>query len=339
MLHRGRRPVVTKIMLFQASDEFLEHCSDRGLEPTSVAAYTTTMNALMDVVGNIEVNRLSSKHVGAVFSARRWKAVTRNTRLSQMKTFFAWSRARGYMHRDSDPAFGWRNLKVPVVLRQQIPVSEWGYLFDNCIHPHERIVIATGLFLFLRASEQKRIQMKHIRLDDGEIDIHRVKGKAWDTMPITLELGQHLRSYLTYLSESVELQPDHYLIGRRGRPLKDDQNRWIAGTGTVNPELPLAVPHAVVKRVLDRAGYPTYFEGEHTLRRSGARAYFDTLVDMGYDGALRRVQSMLGHAQSGMTERYLGLDLDRRARNADLKGKAMFPALQDAKVVPIRREK
>jgi hypothetical protein len=45
---------------------------------------------------------------------------------------------------------------------------------------------------------------------------------------------------------------------------------------------------------------------------------------------------MLGHAHSRTTERYLGIDLDRQQRNADLSGKLMFP-VQDAQVIPIRR--
>jgi hypothetical protein len=47
---------------------------------------------------------------------------------------------------------------------------------------------------------------------------------------------------------------------------------------------------------------------------------------------------MLGHKNGTTTERYLGLDPERLARNRDLRGKPMFP-VQDAKVIPIRKEK
>ena len=76
--------------------------------------------------------------------------------------------------------------------------------------------------------------------------------------------------------------------------------------------------------VLDRAGYPIAKEGGHTLRRSGARAYYDELCEDGYDGALRRVQSMLDHSTTIVTEGYLGLGLDKEARNKALKGQPMF---------------
>lgn len=68
----------------------------------------------------------------------------------------------------------------------------------------------------------------------------------------------------------------------------------------------------------------------HVLRRSGARALFDRLRHEGYDGALRRVQAMLGHSSGTITETYLGLDVERVQRNEMLAGKPMFPDLPRA---------
>jgi integrase len=65
--------------------------------------------------------------------------------------------------------------------------------------------------------------------------------------------------------------------------------------------------------------------GGHVLRRSGARALFDRLRHEGYDGALKRVQSMLGHSNSVISERYLSLGVERLQRNEMLAGKPMFP--------------
>lgn len=52
----------------------------------------------------------------------------------------------------------------------------------------------------------------------------------------------------------------------------------------------------------------------------------------------KRVQSMLGHSHGAMTEHYLGLNLERFRRNRAISGKAMFPTLQNAQIIPIRRE-
>lgn len=144
---------------------------------------------------------------------------------------------------------------------------------------------------------------------------------------------------MTYLAELGYSKPDHYLLATRKRDLTM-RGRYgaVGGTGTVDATRPLTRPSRTVKRVLVRAGYYTLQEGGHTLRRSGARAYFDELVSAGYDGALRRVQSMLGHASSSMTEQYLGLDLDRQKRNFDLAGKPMFTSVQTRKIYGVNRQ-
>ena len=88
-------------------------------------------------------------------------------------------------------------------------------------------------------------------------------------------------------------------------------------------------------------GYDIAGEGGHTLRRSAARALYDELVEeRGYDGALRRVQTMLDHKHSMTTELYLGLDVDKVARNKALRGKPMFTRRQvgtAGNVIPLTR--
>lgn len=330
--------MASKIRLTEAADEFMRHCLARGIKPSTVRTYKSALTTLINDVGNIEVARLTARHIDESFAKHTWAASSRNSRLGQYRGFFSWCRARGYMQRDTDPTFGWRNARVPQEDRLRIPVSEWPSLFAACDHPQETITLATGLFLFLRASEQKMIQLKHINLTDNEITIYRVKTSQTDVMPISAELGFYLRQHLTYMATLNAPDPEHYLIGMRVNMGRNQHNHYIAGSGVLDPSKPFGSPHAVVQRVLKRAGYPHFKEGQHTLRRSGARAYFDTLVELGYDGALRRVQSMLGHSQAHMSERYLGLNLDRQNRNKDLRGKPMFPALQDAKIVPIRKE-
>ena len=134
---------------------------------------------------------------------------------------------------------------------------------------------------------------------------------------------------MTYLAGLGYSDPDHYLVATRKRDLEIIGSQGaVAGTGTVDATRALTQPSRTVRRVLERSGYYSKQEGGHTLRRSGARAYFDELVGAGYDGALRRVQSMLGHSHSIMTEQYLGLDLDRQQRNQDLQGKPMFASYE-----------
>lgn len=329
---------MAKPTLQEAITEYVHHLTARGLAKGTVDGQHDSLRAFAKATGNVLAWSLTPKHLDRVFTANpHWAPGTRNNRLAHYKQFFRWCRARGYMHRDSDPAFGWGNTKVPRKDQMKIPVSEWGHLISMCETPNERIVVATGLFLFLRGSEQQLLQLKHVHLDDLEIEVYRKKTGDWDVMPISMELAGYLREHLTYLATMNAPKPDHYLIPTNYSPVSV-KGRFVPGTARPNPNKPFCRPYDVVKAVLGRAGYPTYREGEHTLRRSGARAYFDTLADAGYDGALRQVQAMLGHEHAEMTERYLGLRHDRQKRNAKIKGQPMFPVLQDAKIVPIRRE-
>jgi integrase len=329
---------VARLTVSEAWNEYEVHCVARGLAESTVRGRNTTILQLIDCIGDIQAWNITPRHVDKVFAENQWSVGTRNNKLTHYKAFFGWCRARGYMSQNSDPLFGWRVVKVKQPEKTRIPHHEWARLFTACETQIERGALALGLYLFLRGSELKTIQLKHVHLQDSEIEIYRTKTREWDVMPISAELDTYLRQHLTWLAEQGVSQPEHYLlptytkpIPAKGRP----RGGFVEGSGQINPNKSLYHPYRYIQNVLQRAGYPTFTEGEHTLRRSGARAYFDHLAANGYDGALRRVQSMLGHSSSMMTEVYLGLDLDRRQRNSDIKGKPMF-GVQDANIVPIR---
>lgn len=328
----------SKMKLAEAQQVWITHLASAGASKNTITAYRYTVDALRRVTGDIYVLHITADHIDRLFLSSTWAPSTRNGHLSHLRTFFGFCRSRGWMHRDIDPTFGRRKVKVPKFEMQRIPVTEWSRLFDATRHPQERIVVATGLYLFLRASEQKRIQLKHVHLDQQEIEVFRQKTQDFDRMPISAELDGHIRAHLTWMASRFELHPEHYLCPSRLMTQERDERAKYNGLGEIDPTKPINLPYRTVQRVLARAGYPTEKQGEHTLRRSGARAYFDTLVEQGYDGALRRVQSMLGHESSRSTEDYLGLRLDRYARNRDLRGKPMFPNLTTENVILLRKE-
>lgn len=113
------------------------------------------------------------------------------------------------------------------------------------------------------------------------------------------------------------------------------------GLAALIVDKPQSHTYRPAQRALEALGYPVLREGEHTLRRSGARAYADQLRSQGYDGALLRVASMLGHKDTKQTEHYIGWHLERQQRNEALAGKSMFGDLfaQDAGIVlPFTKE-
>lgn len=332
---------MSKILrLSEASPMYLNHLRARGLAPSTVKGRDQTLRRLRSTVGDLSLQHITADHIDRMFAAHDWNPGTHNQRLAQLTSFFNWARARGYITTSHNPLHGWRTVKIPKVDRLRIPRDEWERLFAVTRDTRERAILAIGLYQFLRESELRTIRIRDVHLSDGTVDVYRTKTRDRDTMPVSSELDTYVREHLTFLSQSVKLEPDHYFICGFTRSMnRDERGRITANTEILDPTRPYTHPARLVKTILGRAGYPTHRQGVHTLRRSGARAYFDELVSLGYDGALRRVQSMLGHSASTMTEVYLGLDLDRRQRNEDLRHKPMFQSsVRSAKIVPIRGE-
>lgn len=324
-----------KVTLNEAGNEYLAHLTARRSAEGTVENRRITLAQFREVVGNIQLDSITAVHIDRWRTIHAWQPTTMNRKLSELRHFFTWAKARGYMSTALDPMNGHRTERVPTKDRLRIPVDKWPALLDAAPHPLERVLIACGLYLMARMSELTGVRLRDVDLESGEITVWRPKIKRHDSLPICAELDAELRRWLTWYTATAAPGPEAYLLPNRGRSqtVRDPNTGRLTrldNDAFVNPLEPLSRPHRNVKWVLDRAGYGTHSQGGHTLRRSGARAYFDELVDLGYDGALRRVQSMLDHSSGTMTEVYLGLQLDKEARNKALKGQPMFRRNADA---------
>ena len=153
-------------------------------------------------------------------------------------------------------------------------------------------------------------------------------------MPISKELRREINLWIPkYEAQVGPLQPDWYLTPAvRG-------GRYLPATGyPMRPTMEICNAEGIVKYALAKIGVSGSPTGCHVLRRSAARAMFDELVTLGYDGALRIVSAYLHHSSVVMSERYLGLDLDRANRDGFAKGELMFPSLEGDNVVPFRKD-
>ena len=212
-------------------------------------------------------------------------------------------------------------------------------------------MLATALYLFLRQGEISTLRVGDVDLDRGEILITVwKKGGTQEFMPICRELDNELRRwFIEYQSTCGELDRNWFLFP--ARVLGKDRVRRADGTfATLDPNNMRLDPtsmalklHLLAQDALAKTGFTmrnprtgdAMHEGMHTLRRAGARALFDVLVEDSYDGALRVVQAMLHHSLSSTTEIYLGLTLDKQKRDDLLRGKVMFPTSDN--VVSLRR--
>lgn len=321
----------TAILLSIAIEEYLASRQSRGIAPNTLRSDRTQLTRFLTVIGNIQTRSLEERHVDAFFATLgHQKESSRNLTLSKLRGFFRWCKGRDYMPRDLTTER--RRIKEPEVHRTLIPLESFDDLLDAAEHPRDRIIVALGLYLFLRISEIQTLRVGDVDLDEGTINVTIHKTKGFDAMPICTELDGELRTWLAWYAAHIEapMSPDMLLV-----PTKKDYTMVPGPTGgfvlarfpryTLNPYKASSRPHHAIQRAMAKIGYGTRWEGGHTLRRSGARALFDSLRGTeGSDGALQQVKVMLHHKNVAMTEHYIGIGVERTQRDTRFRGKPMF---------------
>ena len=315
----------------EAVPQYVRHLQARGLGPRTIKTHQQPLNRALVLWGDILVSSIKPHHIDHLFESSGWAPRTLNLYLSTTRNFFAWCRRTRLIPRDYDPTDGWRSVRAPQTEKLYIPIEEFGTLLDSCDNARDRGIVALGLFTFMRGSEISTLKVGDLDLDRHELRIYRHKTKQADVMPVSTELAGELTRWLNaYRKQLGTLRSDWYLVPARGPlPMLWSEDRGcLQPTGEPAPLRPSTLmrrPYAAVRRAVNRLGYDDKGQGVHLLRRSGARALFDRLRHEGYDGALMRVSSMLGHADTKTTEIYLGLGLEREQRNELLAGRPMFP--------------
>ena len=319
------------ITMSAAIDEYARHLRARGLADNTVKNSLQALNAAAREWGDIYVGSIRSVHIDRLFANSDWGVSTRNLYRGSLAQFFRWARNHSYMARDFDPLFGWRNERVPEAPRLRLPVEQFFPLLSSAEHPRDRAALALGLFTFVRGSELQSLRVNDLDLGNLTLDVHRRKTRQYDTMPVCEELRDEMVRWLNwYREDQGTIEGNWYLVPSK----KPDEWTWMDGSfqrvdklASLRPEQRIGHPYTIPQRALARLGYDTGREGFHTLRRSGARALFDTMRSNGRDGALMRGSSMLCHADTKMTEHYIGLNMERDQRNAMLQGERMFPQI------------
>lgn len=284
-------------------------------------------------VGDINVNLIDHDQITRTLHkiGETCSPLSVNIHHASMSAFFRWCRMKGYLAPDQDPLMGIRYKKVGKRDRRRLEAYEFPPLLDAAERPRDRMLIALGLFLFLRSSEAVTLRVRDVNLQSGTVGVTIHKTHDYDIMPISRELDTELRRwFLAYQEECGELHPDWFLVPA----LKTVGFHQF----DLNPTAKISRPEDIVKKTLTRYGWEdTHWQGMHCLRASGARCWFDELDANTVDGALRIVQTHLHHSSVTMTERYLGITADRAKRDRILKGESMFPSLQAANVRSINR--
>lgn len=251
---------------------------------------------------------------------------------SRVTTWLDFCRRRGMVDNDLmaevDP--------LPVIKRDRLRLSpaELLDLPNFATTPRDRCLIVLAANTALRASEITSLRVKDVDLAAGWLQVSVHKSRLEDVMPITDELDGALRSWLVnYVDAAGPLDGDWFLFPSR-RPGRNRYSR-TAGLlkatyehGPLVPSSPISKPALVVQRALRASGsIIERGEGLHTVRRSVARAFFDSNVRRGYDSALRATSALLHHSSTQVTEHYLGLMSEKLHRDEVLRGRSFLTAM------------
>lgn len=204
---------------------------------------------------------------------------------------------------------------------------------EHAAFPTHRIALAIGANTALRGSEIMGIKLGKVFLDRGEMLTKLYKTDDEAMVPITSRLDGEIRRWLEdYEKMTVDqglgpLQPRWHLVpaqmpGRDREPGSTGYTKTSPNRLRLRPDYCPTHPHVMVQLAMNSMGIE-YEKGEgfHTTRRAFARALYDGLVAQGDPGALRKTSAMLHHANTGMTEVYLGLTTETVAVSQTLKGR------------------
>lgn len=329
----------TNIRLAEAMDRYLERIKNEGQSEKSVYTADYALRRFKKAVATVRepnpyVHTITEDDMDRYFYGPRGvrlgvQAVSFNRYRSVLKVFFNYCVTMRWT--DIDPMYGIDRARPDAPKsRLMLNAGELLSLLDHCSLPVERIACSLGMNTGLRGNDVRHLTLFDASLASGVIQTEIRKTRKLDVKPITMELHWELNKWLNTYAELMEvsrdeLQPEwllvpsfHYFHSKDGKPHL-----------RLRPSQVHQAPWRMVQRPLSKMGYPTKSEGFHTLRRSSARALFESLRDAGEgrDHALMIVKEFLNHANTAQTEHYLGLNQERAIRDALMKDKPFLSAL------------
>jgi integrase len=207
----------TKLTLSDLIDTWVRSQASQGLAKGTIRNRELHLRAFMALVGNIQLRSIERRHADAYFEHCRTKArplqpSSLNAHKDSLDAFFKWTVIHRYLEADRNPMQGRRKFKVMPKDRLLIPASDFPRLLDSAPHPRDRIVVAMGLYLFPRQSEIRSTRIRDVDLERGYVRMWNHKSSSMDDMPVCEELDSEARRWLTFYSERVPLEANHYFV-------------------------------------------------------------------------------------------------------------------------------
>jgi integrase len=342
------------VRLNEAAAQYLTRITNEGQTATSVRTAHYALERFKKAVGSqrepnpylhtITAALADDYCYGATGIRRGIAAVSFNRYRSVLVCFFDYALMMRWC--DTNPMDGISRARPDTPKsRLLLNAGELMQMLEEASNPVERVALSIGMNTGLRANDIRHLTVFDASLAGGTIQTEIRKTRKLDVKPITMELHAELIRWLDTYAEMMALQsrsdiPNEWLLVpsyRNAAPNERDRRIHL------RPEGMHTHPWRMVQRPLERMGYPTKGEGFHTLRRSSARALFESLrqAGEGRDHALMVVQAFLNHADTKQTQHYLGLDQERTIRDALLKDQPFLSRLaqtEQQRVSPEVRE-
>lgn len=347
--------------LHECVEEYLTHRSAR-CAPTTSANEAFVLRRFAAWHGDVQMRHLTPEKVAEWFSGEQGllqphvtrdrrlrppvKATTANYYRTRLAGFFRWATKRGLIKRDLLEEVAPLTPDRPE--RLHVPPTDLARMLEAARDPRDRAFVALLINTGFRAGTATSLRVRDVDLKAQTLNAWISKSRVHDRFPITADLAAELAGWLKTYAVTIKrpLVPDDYLFPARTASVY----RWVVdGDGrrtksrsspAWDPRRPLTHPERVVQELLAVLGFATRGEGCHTLRRSMARAFYDSLAaEKSHDNAVRVVTATLHHKSMVTTEAYLGLSTERAQRDTALRGQPFLSGMsgQDAVVAPLRR--
>jgi integrase len=330
--------------LSEASEEYQRLTEGRYAPSTRMNRKGILARFIAKGPGDIQVRHLTQRHLEEYFYANPrglthvYQPRSVNLHRTTINCWFRFMQNRGWL--TTDPLANVRPARENHRERVRLTAEELQRMLELCRHPRDRMFIALAINTGLRVSEIQSMKIADVNLDLGEIVVRIHKSFKEDTFPINADLDGELRRWIRFYQERVTLTPEHYLVPAKQAWMPDGSQ------GSVNmdpdsvvllPHRPMGYPERLMNYLFGELGIPTAGEGVHTLRRSVARLFYDSMLEEtgSRDDAIRTTQSLLHHASLVTTEHYLGMSRERSKRDSVLKGRPFLSAMAGANVVPL----
>ena len=338
------------IRLHEACAQYLDRIKNEGQTETSVRTAFYALSRFKKAVGSrqepnpylhlISPAAADDYCYGPTGIRRGIQAVSFNRYRSVLVCFFEYGVMMRWVDQNPMDGIGRARPDTPKS-RLMLTATEMLEMLERSSNPCERVALALGMNTGLRANDIRHLTIFDASLAGGVIQTEIRKTRKLDIKPITTELHDELVRWLDIYAEyndhqsRGDLPNDWLLVPSYRNPAPAELDRHIH----LRPTQMHTHPWRMVQRPLARMGYPTVGEGFHTLRRSSARALFESLRSggEGRDHALMVVQAFLNHADTKQTQHYLGLDQERTIRDALLKDQPFLSRLaqtEQARVLP-----